>query len=276
VISKQGMAVTVTWKMAARPLVASSEWRPVLVTKVQPVLRWAIAALAAAVIFLTVQLLRRDSSSDPGLEAVTLDNCSDHAISFLKPDKVDLTLLYSALDYCYAKSFHQATLSEGEIRRGIYFRQSYQNQVMLWMVVAITISGVLLSGLQLIGSYKLAMLGRAEMAAAGELTLERDKLAVKSSVTGLLILSASLAFFFVYVFFVYTIRENTSSQSRTAGNEAGNAVRDTSDLPLHARDRRTEADSPGVPPAREEVAPPLPPNEPPPFGAGTNQPLPNK
>ena len=74
-------------------------------------------------------------------------------------------------------------------------------------MVIITISGVVLAAVQLIASYKLASTGRAEFAQTSELMLQRDRVLLKSSVTGLLILTASFAFFFVYVVWVYTIRE---------------------------------------------------------------------
>ena len=77
----------------------------------------------------------------------------------------------------------------------------------MWMVVSITISGVLLSGLQLLVSYQLAVAGRGQFGESGELSLEKDRVSLKSSITGLFILIVSFAFFAVFVFEIYKIRE---------------------------------------------------------------------
>ena len=79
--------------------------------------------------------------------------------------------------------------------------------MLLWMVVALTISGVVMAALQLFVAYRLAVAGRGEVAASSELTLEQGKISLKSSVTGLLILVVSFAFFIVYVTWVFTIKE---------------------------------------------------------------------
>ncbi len=75
------------------------------------------------------------------------------------------------------------------------------------MVVVITFSGVVLAGLQLLGSYRLAKLGRAAFGDGGEATITASSVAVKSSVVGVVILAISFAFFLVFVLDVYTIRE---------------------------------------------------------------------
>lgn len=74
----------------------------------------------------------------------------------------------------------------------------------MWMVVAVTLSGVLLAGLQLWASYELASTNKTPLDASnGELTLRRDQLVLKSSITGLFILMISFGFFLVFVFYVY-------------------------------------------------------------------------
>ncbi len=79
------------------------------------------------------------------------------------------------------------------------------------MVVAITVSGVFLAGLQLLGSYKLAASGTGKFGDLSDLSVEAGKGAIKgsmhSSVTGLIILVVSLAFFIVYVKWIYAIQE---------------------------------------------------------------------
>jgi hypothetical protein len=115
----------------------------------------------------------------------------------------------------------------------MYIHQRYENNVILFMVVLITLSGVGLAGVQLMTSYKLAEGGHAMATAAkqtavtaaaaapavtppaatpaqsgdiSEVWLEQGKLTIRSSVTGLVVLALSLAFFFIYVAMVYTIK----------------------------------------------------------------------
>jgi hypothetical protein len=90
------------------------------------------------------------------------------------------------------------------------------DRVLLWMVVIITISGVLLAGLQLMASYKLAISGRQQFGDSSDLLLQHDKITLKSSVTGLFILVISFAFFIIFVFEVYTIKENKSDSTATS------------------------------------------------------------
>jgi small-conductance mechanosensitive channel len=84
----------------------------------------------------------------------------------------------------------------------------------LWMVLTITLSGVVLAGLQLLAAYRLATAGRGEFAQQQEITLEQNRISLKSSVTGLLILVVSFAFFMVYVAWVFAIREASLVQSQ--------------------------------------------------------------
>lgn len=91
-----------------------------------------------------------------------------------------------------------ARIYEGQIRQG---------EILLWMVVILTFSGVALAGLQLVGSYRLAVAGKGELAEGGEVTLSPTSAAVKSSALGVLILALSLGFFAIYVREVYTISQ---------------------------------------------------------------------
>jgi hypothetical protein len=107
-------------------------------------------------------------------------------------------------DYCYALIRDQGLLSDFAIRQLNFFQQYRANGVLMWMVVAVTISGVLLAGVQLWASYQLAVAKRAELSAdSGELILKRDRLVLRSSITGLFILLISFGFFLVFVSYVY-------------------------------------------------------------------------
>jgi hypothetical protein len=87
----------------------------------------------------------------------------------------------------------------------IYENQIHQAEVLLWMVVFITLSGIGLAGAQLWGSYRLALRGQGTLSDGGEASFAPGKVAVRSSVVGVVILAISLGFFMVYVSQVYTI-----------------------------------------------------------------------
>jgi sterol desaturase/sphingolipid hydroxylase (fatty acid hydroxylase superfamily) len=105
----------------------------------------------------------------------------------------------------------------------IYANQLHQNSVIMWMVVAITLSGVILAGIQLWATYRLAQAGKGTIADGGEVMIEQNRLVVRSSVVGVVILALSFAFFAVYVLFVYRITDmpgiQTVAPRPTAGAE---------------------------------------------------------
>lgn len=119
------------------------------------------------------------------------------------PDLVD-----RVSSVCYNHAYRALLLDDFRIRRTAYVQQQFQGNVMLWMVVAITLSGVALAGLQLLAASRLAATGHASLASDGVLSLERGKISLRSSVTGLLILVVSLAFFGIFVNWVYQLSEN--------------------------------------------------------------------
>ncbi|MBY3030573.1 hypothetical protein HF265_15880 [Rhizobium leguminosarum] len=122
----------------------------------------------------------------------------------------NFTSLNLAADLCYKNTYNQALIDDFLIRRQIYKDQSYIDIVLLWMVVIITCSGVLLSGLQLFTSYRLASASKSSLPDSSEMSIETGKITLRSSIIGLFILSISLAFFIIFVYGVYTIKENSS------------------------------------------------------------------
>jgi hypothetical protein len=93
------------------------------------------------------------------------------------------------------------------IRKSAFLNQQAETPVMLWMVVVITLSGVLLAAIQLLAAYKLASSGKGAFEQGGQLSVEAHKISLGSSVTGLIILTVSLAFFIVFVTQVYVVKE---------------------------------------------------------------------
>jgi hypothetical protein len=121
-------------------------------------------------------------------------------------DAATVSLLEKISSYCYDDLLRNNSLGESTIRRGLYIHQRAENNIILFMVVLITLSGVALAGVQLLTSYNLAATGHAQGDGATDLALEQGKLSIKSSVTGLIVLAISLAFFCIYVFYVYSIK----------------------------------------------------------------------
>lgn len=135
----------------------------------------------------------------------SMSQCVTDALSLLGPKAPQTAeMLRDAREHCYSLIQAEGVLNDFAIRRLNFFQQYRANGVLMWMVVAVTIAGVLLAGLQLGASYLLAIANKTSLDAnQGEFTWKRDQLALKSSVTGLFILLISFCFFLVFVFNVY-------------------------------------------------------------------------
>jgi hypothetical protein len=140
-------------------------------------------------------------------DSAALYLCIDHTTQAIKPSALDYGLYERIWQLCGNQVYNQTYLADFTIRREQFIRQLLDERVTLWMVVSITVSGVVLAGLQLFTSYKLASSGHADLAKPSEVVIERNRISLKSSITGVLILGISLAFFIVYVLGIYTIRE---------------------------------------------------------------------
>lgn len=124
------------------------------------------------------------------------------AIDKVTPD------IWDRISYiCYNQVRGEAVLTDFSIRRSTLIEQQVEGRIILWMVVGITLSGVALAGLQLVAAYQLARTGHGDLSSSQEITLEQNKISLKSSVTGLMILVISFAFFMVYIVWVYTVKE---------------------------------------------------------------------
>ena len=133
--------------------------------------------------------------------------CIEQRLNAVKPEKTDLSVFDAASESCYREFRNEFLLNDFYHRKAKFLEQSRDGYVLLWVVVVITLSGVGLSALQLVASYRLASVGRGSLDTPGELSLERDKISLKSSVTGLFILVFSFAFFALFVAEVYKIKE---------------------------------------------------------------------
>jgi hypothetical protein len=178
-----------------------------------------IVTLACALLVATLRTSDRPPSST-SWASPEFSSCEKQVLTDVHPDKNTLLLLENISTFCFTKLQEESYLSVFDVNRGKYVEQSYEDNILLWMVVAITISGVILAGLQLMASYRLASVGKAEFVNNSDLNLAKDRLSLKSSVTGVIILLISLAFFFVYVKYVYKIEDANSNPAASTSISA--------------------------------------------------------
>ena len=161
----------------------------------------------------------------------SLSECYQQVLDRSGVKTADIKTQTDIRDLCVLVIGAQASLNDFELRRIGVFAQFYQGQVVLWMVVAITVSGVILAGIQLLIGFSFARksalregvksnesraadkLNASDPDGVSKIEYGKGGLIVQSSVTGLLILIVSFAFFYVFVTKIYSISENTSPQS---------------------------------------------------------------
>jgi hypothetical protein len=139
----------------------------------------------------------------------SMADCTPRLLALFKSN-VDPTLdqIKGSVDICYTLLNREDQLSEFAVRSKAYEQQYSANAILLWMVVAITIAGVILAGLQLLASYNLSVASGKALDQSNEITLARNQIVLKSSVTGLTVMLLSFAFFIVFVKYVYKIEDS--------------------------------------------------------------------
>ena len=173
-----------------------------------------LSAFAGGLLVYVLFTFSNSTNQFTGYEGKPLAKCIESHRDAAKIQTISIDDLYKINGFCYDSLVSQSLVDEELVRIDTFVFQKYQTIVLLFMVVAITLSGVGLAGLQLLASYKLAIVGRGELAGGGELTYSRDSISFKSSVVGLMILAISFAFFMVYVIWVYTLTEGGTSPSK--------------------------------------------------------------
>jgi hypothetical protein len=181
-------------------------------------IRWWASVVGASVVVISIAMIMfRSYIPHKTLdfdEAGHVYACESRTLNAIKPqpEAVNLAMLASIHSLCYQEVAGADVLVDFGIRKSAYINQQIQTTILMWMVVAITLSGVALAGLQLVAGYKLAAAGKAAFEQGGQLSIEHSKISLGSSVTGLMILAISLVFFIVFVTKVYLIQE-THTQS---------------------------------------------------------------
>lgn len=179
---------------------------------------FSIVALAS-VLFIVVGFVIGSNKSvgkfDYLYEKFTISDCIVQLEKYSVSEELSLNTIQNYIDICYNQIHSQGLLNEFQVRRAVFEQQNVADNVLMWMVVLLTFSGVILAGLQLASSYKLATVrDDYEPVKEQEFIVERGKVVVRSSVTGFLILIASFAFFYIYIVHVYTIKEESNLPGR--------------------------------------------------------------
>jgi hypothetical protein len=151
----------------------------------------------------------------PALAQTIQHQCITGTFATLNSQKIDPDLYERIWNLCGKEEYARLAFDDFSIRREKFIRQELDERVTLWMVVAITLSGIAMSAIQLIMSYKLAITRHSELTKDTTLSIEKGKIAVKSSIIGVTILVISLALFVVYVKWIYTITETHIAPPQT-------------------------------------------------------------
>jgi hypothetical protein len=170
------------------------------------------AALLLLLLVLGFRLVSQEPMAQPfasanAAEWPSMRECVADALKRTGAAAPTVESMKAATELCYSHLHGQGLLNDFKIRRLKFIQQAYDERVLLWMVVAITLSGVALAAVQLIASFRLATQGIGNLAEQTELSVERGKLSIRSSLTGLLILICSFAFFWVFVYEIYVIHD---------------------------------------------------------------------
>jgi hypothetical protein len=169
-----------------------------------------LAAIGLSILLLCFYLLMyRGSSTEAKIESPreSFHDCiaETQTLSKLRVDNLsDYINLYNL---CNDQIYRDLQYNDFAVRREKFVRQELDERVNLWLVVIITISGVFLSAVQLVMAFRIAVSGKEYWANDAAFAIKQGEISFKSSVTGLVILALSLAFFVVYVGWIYPNKE---------------------------------------------------------------------
>ena len=166
-----------------------------------------IGALGFVFFFRTVQSTDSDVAVDLSRHHAVMHDCITDVMKEISPSQVNAGVYERVWRLCGNQIYNGLYLDDFLIRRQKFIQQELDERVMLWLVVTITVSGIILAGLQLFMSFKLSAGGRLDFGKDSQLAVEAEKISLKSSITGVLILAFSLAFFITYLVHVYPTNE---------------------------------------------------------------------
>jgi hypothetical protein len=185
-------------------------------------LTYRLAGVSGAVILLFFGMYIgqniEDTTEISDKTSLAMEKCFKETIDGLRigDSPILLATLREGREHCYSLIRSQGLLEDFAWRKLNFLQQYRANGILLWVVVIITLSGVGLAALQLIVSYRLADVGKIESKMTSEISVTRESIVLKSSVTGLFILLLSLAFFIVFVLYVYRFEEGRDETPLTS------------------------------------------------------------
>jgi hypothetical protein len=188
-----------------------------LVSKVPTIGAFIAGTVLISVFIYLVLISTRVQKNDQGINRTSIADC----VAKFGASTKQIQELSVVNNFCYYYVAYQLQADEGIIRRDNYLFQRNENVVLMYMVVLITFMGVVLAGVQLLASYKLAVLDKGALETSSEIQYSHGGASLKSSVIGLAILALSFAFFLVFVFYVYNFRPEqlaASAPSSSAPN----------------------------------------------------------
>jgi hypothetical protein len=125
-----------------------------------------VLSVGAAVIILLgviyIFFINRQATENRKLSESTafMSDCIDKYATKFQRQPSDSSEFQSAFNLCYTIASSSLIVEEQQNRDSNLVLQKSENVVLMWMVVAITISGVILAGLQLYASFELAKKGQ--------------------------------------------------------------------------------------------------------------------
>lgn len=169
----------------------------------------SVALLTGAFLFLIGLFAGRSSVGPPTfVETSSMSQCTSDRLSQIGTKQpVTPDMLREVAGFCYSVARSEGLLRNFAILNLGFIQQYRSNEILLWMVVIITLSGVALAGIQVNAAYRLAEKNNQVPATNDEITLQRDRIVLKSSITGIFILILSFAFFLVFVLYVYRFEQ---------------------------------------------------------------------
>lgn len=174
------------------------------------------AALLLALVALSALLLavHRYTRVEPltSLSRDEISQCDRDTGAALSINRGDLVSLDRLSTHCIQIVRNLRIIEDFEVRRQAFLQQYQRGEIILWLVISITVSGIVMAAVQLVAAYNLSIAFGQVVTNDSELTFDAKGMTIRSTVSGLVILAMSFAFFLVYVVDVYPVAITNSVQ----------------------------------------------------------------